>query len=184
MSEGGLIAGLLASYSPDVEEVALVSYGGGMSMRETWPLAKASILRKQNIPENTVREEVVKIEAMLKVVTRFGYPYSNYDGDTNTWLWWRTMLDKHLVNTILNTNANVLLVHGGRDEMVPIASAQKLHNLLNEKHRESTFIKCPRLNHSLGDEMGKPLATKILSAAFRFELVAKEYPSECIIDDF
>lgn len=84
VSEGGLMAGLTASNVPETRRVAILSYGGGLTMGEWWPELAAAGIKKETGSDAAAaaeRADTIKTFDRARVTPSYSEVYS---GDGNT----------------------------------------------------------------------------------------------------
>jgi len=136
-SEGGLIAGLLASFYPNVKAVAILSFGGGMTFGEAWPIAIGSQLKFEGASDVDIKKEINSARDSLNYVKFNPTPFASYSGEGNTYAWWASIIDLRLENVLLDINIPIFLGQGSKDLMAPVSSAR----IMNE-----SFINAGKTN--------------------------------------
>lgn len=139
-SEGGAVAALLAPLIPETKAVVIVSSGIGVSVAE---LIQAAV-------PPTVALQVPRIVAEAK---------ANPSGDKRfggaSYRWWADAADITPAKALLQTDANVLLIHGGRDQFAPIATARATRDLFAAaRKRNLTYKEYPAYDHFMKDAAG------------------------------
>lgn len=147
-SEGGLTAGILAAFAPETQRVAILSYGGGVTMAEARPDAiYAEVIQEGRTPAQAAasKAEAIKVYPDIRANPVAG---RSFDGDTNTYKWWASILDLRLANVLPDVTAPIYLVQGGSDEEMPVVSSQKAAQLLAAKGRKDfEYCEYPGLSH-------------------------------------
>ncbi len=133
MSEGGLTAGMLAAFVPETKRVAILSYGGGLTMAEARPDAiAAEALKNKKTPTQAAGERADAIRRYDEIRKDPTWT-KNFDGDTNTYAWWASILDLRLSNLLPDVTAPIYIAQGTADEEMPVRSsreaAEHLHSL-------------------------------------------------------
>lgn len=155
-SEGGLTAGILAAFAPETQRVAILSYGGGVTMAEARPDAiYAEVIQEGRTPAQAAASKAEAIKAYPDIRAN---PVAgrSFDGDTNTYKWWASILDLRLANVLPDITAPIYLVQGSRDEEMPVASSQKAAQLLQAQGRKDfEYCEYPGLSHEYNSSDGQ-----------------------------
>jgi pimeloyl-ACP methyl ester carboxylesterase len=155
-SEGGLLAGMLASYYPNVKAAAILSFGGGLNFGEAWPQAIAYQNKLEGKSEKQINLAVKKANDSLQIARNNPTNKKSYEGEDNTYMWWASITDLRLVNTLTDLDIPVLLVHGTEDIMMPVVSAQKLNDAFSKKGKTNLEYKeYADYDHGYTDKEGK-----------------------------
>jgi dipeptidyl aminopeptidase/acylaminoacyl peptidase len=64
-----------------------------------------------------------------------------YECEDNTFMWWASIIDLRLVNTLADLNIPILIVHGTEDIMMPVASARKLKEAFAQNGKTNLVYK-------------------------------------------
>ena len=155
-SEGGLTAGILAAFASETRRVAILSYGGGVTMAEARPDAiYGEVLQEGRTPAQAAasKAEAIKVYPDIRANPVSG---RSFDGDTNTYKWWASILDLRLANVLHDITAPIYLVQGGKDEEMPVDSSRKAAKLLREQGRKDfEYCEYPGLSHEYNTTDGK-----------------------------
>ena len=133
MSEGGLTAGVVAAFAPETRRVAILSYGGGLTMAEARPDAFVTeALKNKETPAQAIGERANAIRTYDEIRKDPTWT-KTFDGDTNTYAWWASVLDLRLDNLLPDVTAPIYIAQGTADEEMPVRSSQvaaeHLHSL-------------------------------------------------------
>ena len=155
-SEGGLMAGLTAANIPETRRVAILSFGGGLTMGEWWPKIAAAGIKKETGSEAAAAAEQAEAVETFRRARVSPSHTEIYDGDGNTLAWWASIIDIRLQNALLDLSIPILIVHGEADEFVPIQGARLVADAFQRQgKRNLTFRELPNLNHSFADANGR-----------------------------
>jgi dienelactone hydrolase len=173
-SEGGLLAGMIASFYPDVKGVAILGFGGGLTFKEAWPKA----IRFQKSAEGYTESQLQAAEQAASDtinLARSNPTYSlTYDGKDNTYAWWASIVDLRLVNSLTDLNIPIYMAHGSEDNMMPIASAKKVQELFTQKGKTNLLLKeYIGFDHGFTDKEGKSHYAKVFIDAISWMLKKK-----------
>ncbi len=152
-SEGGLLAGMLASFYPDTRGLAILCYGGGMKFGESWP-ASLGLQKKEQGGNNAA---IKKEEALAKDSIEYARVHANfsqsYSGDDNTLAWWASSTDLRLSNSLIDLTIPIFVGQGTEDLMALPASAKKLQQDFIDKKKTNLYLKeYQGYNHSFTDK--------------------------------
>ncbi|NEX94425.1 hypothetical protein [Caulobacter sp. 17J65-9] len=111
VSAGGLTACALAGATDDVEAVALLSTGGGMTFDQ-----ELSLLTKDD-------PDFAKQKHRVASDPRVG---ATWLGATNPEIWWRSVLPTRCLDLMEGYRGRVLVAHARGDESTPVESARRL----------------------------------------------------------
>jgi dienelactone hydrolase len=155
-SEGGLTAGILAAFAPETQRVAILSYGGGVTMAEARPDAiYGEVIQEGRTPAQAAasKAEAIKVYPDIRANPVAG---RDFDGDTNTYKWWASILDLRLANVLPDITAPIYLVQGSKDEEMPVDSSRKAAKLLAAQGRKDfEYCEYPGLSHEYNTSDGK-----------------------------
>jgi alpha-beta hydrolase superfamily lysophospholipase len=144
-SEGAGIAPEVAARHRS-ETAALVLMGGGGWDQATELLA----LAKQN------GEDAGALEAQFAAMERDPTPTRSWLGEANTYKRWASCLRGRPLDFLLQVDAPIYMVNGGRDDRVPVASAEAVVVAFREHGKTNlTYREWPGLNHRWIDADGK-----------------------------
>ncbi len=155
ISEGGLIAGLTAAYVPEVKRVAILSYGGALTMGEWWPDVAAAGIQKETGSISAAETE------RNDAITTFRRARSNpsysevYDGESNTLAWWASIIDVRLSNALVQLSIPILICHGELDQFAPVKGARAVaHQFIKLGKNNLTYREYPGLDHGFVEKSG------------------------------
>jgi pimeloyl-ACP methyl ester carboxylesterase len=140
-SEGGLLAGMLASYYPTTKGVAIFSFGGGLNFGEAWPLSIGLQEQLKGTNEQEIQEKISKTKDTLSYIRENPTTLKSYEGKDNTYAWWASIIDLRLENVLLDLTIPIYLVQGTADIMAPPISARKLNEDFIAKGKKNLFYK-------------------------------------------
>jgi pimeloyl-ACP methyl ester carboxylesterase len=154
-SEGGLIAGMLATMYPNVKGVAILCYGGGLSFGEAWPQAVAiQEMGKGNTPE-AIDNAVQIARDSLAEATLHPTTQLSYSGRDNSYAWWASIVDLRLLNSLIDVDVPIFIGHGSLDQMAPVISAHIVRNTFdNEGKTNLKYVEYAGYEHSFTDQQG------------------------------
>ena len=87
-SEGGLLAGMLASYYPNVKGLAIICYGGGLKFDEAWPISSGLQKKLEGADSIAVKTEEAAVKDTLNNIRQHATFLQSFSGDDNTYAWW------------------------------------------------------------------------------------------------
>lgn len=139
-SEGGAVAAMLAPLVPETKAVVIVSSGIGVPVAE---------LIRAAVPPPVAAQ----ITAMLAEAK------ANPTGDKRfggaSYRWWADAADVTPAKALLQTDAPVLLIQGGRDQFAPAATARATRNLFAAAgKRFLTYREYEGYDHFMKDSAG------------------------------
>ena len=167
-SEGGLMAGLTGASVPEVKKIAILSYGGGMTMSEMWgKLTYEGVIKDTGSKEEAQKESdsVKTAFGEARVNPSFGKTFS---GNTNTYAWWHSIIDIRLVNYLINIDVPIYLYHGDKDQFDDIESARKTHDVFMDNGKSNLeYHELKGLDHGFNEENGKSHLEQVYLEAIR-----------------
>jgi dienelactone hydrolase len=174
-SEGGLIAGLAATQIRETQRVAILSFGGGLTMSEMWPgiayngvLGESSSVALAQQERRNVLEGFAKARANPQSVEVF-------NGDSNTLKWWASILDIRLSDTLINFRRPILLMHGSEDQMAAVAGARSMVRTFADAGKKNlTYQEFAGYNHGFIDKEGKKHDEEVFDQALTWLLGPKD----------
>jgi len=140
-SEGGLIAGLIASFYPNVRSVAILSFGGGLTFGEAWPIAVGSQKEFESANNEEINKEILATKDTLINVRNNPTLLKSYSGEGNTYAWWASIIDIRLANSLLDLEIPIFLGQGSEDLMAPVLSARKLNESFIDAGKTNLFYR-------------------------------------------
>jgi dienelactone hydrolase len=162
MSEGGLTAGMVAAFAPETKRVAILSYGGGLTMAEARPDAiAAETLKDKKTPAQADAESANAVRTYDEIRKDPTWT-KTFDGDTNTYAWWASVLDLRLNNLLPDVTALIYLAQGTADEEMPVRSsrlaAEHLHSLGRTNY---LYCEYDGLSHEYSTANGQSKLTEV-----------------------
>jgi esterase/lipase len=155
-SEGGLLAGMLASYYPNVKAAAILSFGCGLSFGEAWPISIGLQERNSGTPSDSIAIDEKMVSDSLAYIRQHPSLNKSYNGADNTFTWWGSIMDLRLSNSLIDLSIPIYLAQGTRDIMSPLVSAQKLNKEFIEKGKKNLYYKeYEGYDHEYKDTTGK-----------------------------
>lgn len=127
-SEGGLLAGMLASFYPTTKGVAIFSFGGGLNFGEAWPISIGLQKKLEGTDEQEIQKAIASVTDSLSHIRKNSTYLKSYEGEDNTYAWWSSIIDLRLENVLLDLNIPIYVVQGSEDIMAPPISARKLND--------------------------------------------------------
>jgi dienelactone hydrolase len=174
-SEGGLIAGLAATQIRETQRIAILSYGGGMTMSEMWPEAAYNgVLGESGSVALAQQERLDAIEGFKKARAN---PQSVevFNGDSNTLKWWASILDVRLSDTLINFRGPILLIHGSEDQFAAVAGARSMAQTFAAACKKNlTYKEFAGYNHGFVDKEGKKHDEEVFDQALTWLLGPKD----------
>jgi pimeloyl-ACP methyl ester carboxylesterase len=140
-SEGGLLAGMLACYYPNVKALALFSFGGGLNFGEAWPISSGLQKKAEGASAAEIQTEVNSVKDTLNYIRKNATYLKSYSGEDNTYAWWASIIDLRLENSLLDLKIPIFLAQGTEDMMAPPVSAQKLHEDFIKNGKKNLYYK-------------------------------------------
>ncbi len=148
-SEGGIIAAELAKTRPRVTHLALIGSGGGWTQADEFRFflqEQGSYLGVSSLAQ--LEQQFADIEGDPDAVNR------SWAG--HTFRHWSSFLWYSPVGALAELDVPILLMHGTRDEAVPVESARALRDVFRERGKANlTYREYEGLDHSLRDASGK-----------------------------
>jgi dipeptidyl aminopeptidase/acylaminoacyl peptidase len=146
---------MLAGYYPNVKVAAILSFGGRLSFGEVWPQAIAYRNKLERKSEKQI-DLAVKAAKDSLLMEKNPTNRKSYEGEDNTFMWWASIVDLRLANTLTDLNIPILLVHGTEDIMMPAASAKKLNEAFSQKGKTNLVYKeYQDYDHGYNDKKGQ-----------------------------
>lgn len=154
-SEGGMVAGELAAKIPQVKAIMLFATGGGMSFIDEVKWTLYGKLEQYVISQEEIDNFFSCFDDKMADMINDPSPDKLFLG--NTYKWWASCLSsKTILSNLLDVNSKVYLVHGDKDEIVPIQSSDRLAYGLKNKGYPTTYQKLKDYGH----ELNHPLLMK------------------------
>ncbi len=150
-SEGGAMVTLAASRIPETRVLIVLSSGLGMTMAETL----TSVVPPE-VAEH-LRRQFQEIRAN---------PDSSEVWSAHSYRWWHEVLDHDFTTDLLAVDVPILLIQGGRDESVPVASGRNARKAFKQAGRTNlTYREYPHLDHGMSDADGQSRLNKVITDA-------------------
>jgi len=86
-SEGGLLAGMLASCYPNVKGLAIICYGGGLKFGEAWPISSGLQKKMEGADSIAVKTGEAAVRDTLDNIRQRAAFLQSFSGDDNTYAW-------------------------------------------------------------------------------------------------
>lgn len=173
-SEGGLLAGMLASYYPNVRSVAILCFGGGLSFGEAWPIAAGLQNKVENMRADSIELSIRQAKDTLAMIRNNNRYDLSYSGSDNSYAWWNSIMDLRLSNVLLDVNVPIFLGQGTEDLMAPPESAEKLNAAFVAAGKKNLFYKLyPGYDHGFNDKNEKSHLSEVFREAIKWMLDGK-----------
>jgi len=140
-SEGGLLAGMIACFYPDVKGLVIFSFGGGLNFGEAWPISSGLQIRTDGASKLEIKKKINDVKDSLHMIRQEPIFSKSYSGADNTYAWWNSIIDLRLENCLLDLTIPIYLVQGARDIMVPPISARTLNESFIKAGKSNLFYK-------------------------------------------
>ncbi len=130
-AEGGLIAGLIAANLPETQKLAILSFGGGLTMSEAW----IANLTKTMLASGKSAAEIdeMQLSAAKFFKEKISKSTSKSELAPNiTFKWWASVVDVRLSDTLAKIDFPIYMAHGTEDLKIPVESAQKVADLFSK----------------------------------------------------
>jgi len=135
-SEGGLIAGLIAANTPETSKLAILSFGGGMTMSEAWIAALTKSMQADG--KNAADIDEMQANATQFFKDKIAKSNSKTELASNrTYKWWASVVDVRLSDTLAKIDFPIYIAHGTEDTKIPVESAQKVSDLFSILGKEN-----------------------------------------------
>jgi pimeloyl-ACP methyl ester carboxylesterase len=147
-SEGGAVAALLAPLIEETRAVIIVSSGVGVPVGE--------LIRAAVPPPVSLQIPAILAEAKANPTgaKRFG---------GTSYRWWADAADVTPAKVLLQTDAPVLLIQGGRDQFAPVATARAARSLFAAAgKRNLTYREYSAYDHFMKDAAGDDHTSAVL----------------------
>ena len=170
-SEGGLLAGMLACYYPDVKGVSIFSFGGGLNFGEAWPISIGFQKNLEGATDENVEHTVNSTKDTLQLIRQEPVFTKSYSGADNTYAWWNSIVDLRLENCLLDLSIPINIVQGGRDIMAPPISARTLDEHFMTAGKTNLYYKeYAGLDHGYSDEEGNSHLIDVITESINWIL--------------
>lgn len=170
-SEGGLLAGMLACYYPNVKGVAIFSFGAGLNFGEAWPIAVRLQKEFDGAGKADIDTEVASALDSLQLTRITPTHQRSYSGEDNTYAWWNSILDLRLNNCLIDLDIPIYLAQGSDDMMSPAISAQTTIKAFLDRGKTNLFYKeYAGYDHSFLDKAGNSHLVEVVTESIRWIL--------------
>ena len=173
-SEGGLLAGMLASFYPNTKSLALFSFGGGLNFGEAWPVSIASQKKAEGANDEEIEKAVSEVKDTFNLIRQNPSFNKSYEGKDNTYAWWASIIDLRLENALLDLKIPIYLVQGSDDIMSPPVSARKMNeDFIKQGKTNLHYQEYKGYDHEYKDEKGQSHLVEIIMKAIEWMLNQK-----------
>jgi dienelactone hydrolase len=173
-SEGGLLAGLLASFYPDTKGLAILCYGGGLKFGEAWPISSGLLKKAEGADSAAVKKEELIVKDSLDYIRQNATVTKSFSGDDNTYAWWASIVDLRLSNSLVDLNIPIFVGQGTEDMMAPPVSAKKLQQAFQQSGKKNFYLKeYEGYDHSFTDKEQKSHLVEVFMEAISWILKQK-----------
>lgn len=170
-SEGGLLAGMLACYYPNVKALALFSFGGGLNFGEAWPISSGLQKKAEGASVAEIEKEITSVKDTLNHIRKNATYLKSYSGEDNTYAWWASIIDLRLENALLDLDIPIFLAQGSEDLMAPPISAQKLNENFSKSGKTNLYYKEYKgYDHEYKDKNKKSHLVEVIMEAIKWML--------------
>ncbi len=168
-AQGGLIAGLIASTTPETNKLAIISFGGGMTMAEAWIAALTKTMQKNGRTTAQIDEMQLRSKQFFKDSIAESTSKAELANNV-TYKWWASVVDVRLSDTLVELDIPIFIAHGTEDAKIPVESAQQVYDLFSTLEMDNLFyteypgtIKKINLCHSNSENQTTPAYTDALN---------------------
>jgi pimeloyl-ACP methyl ester carboxylesterase len=170
-SEGGLLAGMIACYYPNVKAVGILSFGGALNFGEAWPISSGLQKKSEGAAEGEIAHVVSTVKDSINYVRANSTYLKSYCGDDNTYSWWASIIDLRLENSLLDLKIPIFLGQGSEDIMAPPISARKLNeNFLIQGKTNLHYKEYEGYDHGFSDRQHQSHLVEVFTEAIRWIL--------------
>jgi dienelactone hydrolase len=170
-SEGGLLAGLLASFYPHAKGLAILCYGGGIKFGESWPLSSGLIKKAEGASPQKIKEEEKAVQDSIKYMSLNPSFLKTFSGKDNSHAWWASIADLRLSNALIDLNIPIYIGHGSEDIMALPASARQLQERFKKANKSNLHFKeYEGLDHAFNDKKNKSHLVSVFMEAISYIL--------------
>lgn len=170
-SEGGLLAGMLASYYPNVKGLAIICYGGGLKFGEAWPISSGFQKKLEGADSTAVSREEMAVKDTLENIRQHATFLQSFSGDDNTYAWWASVMDLRLSNSLIDLDIPIFVGQGTEDIMAPPVSAKKLLQVFQQAGKTNLYLKeYAGYDHSFTDLSNKNHLVEVCTGAIGWML--------------
>ena len=173
-SEGGLLAGLLASFYPNVKAVAILSYGAGMNFGEAGAASINLHKKAEGATANEIETDIEAFKDTLNQIRKNPTYLKSYNGHQNTYAWWSSIMDLRLQNALLDLTIPIYMAQGAQDLTAPPASARLLKEaFIRNKKSNLIYKEYPDYDHAFTDKINESHFTEVVTEAIKWLLEVK-----------
>ena len=170
-SEGGLLAGMLACFYPDVKGVSIFSFGGGLNFGEAWPISSGLQLKAEGATNKDVEKKINVVKDSIQMIRQEPIFSKSYSGVDNTYAWWNSIIDLRLQNCLLDLNIPINLVQGSTDIMAPPISARTLkESFIKEGKTNLSYKEYEGYDHAYFDKEGNSHLVEVITESIDWVL--------------
>ena len=166
VSEGASVAALAGPLIPETRGIVIINGSIGRPFREGWADAMAAeVARGGGGAQDQVdarKEAAVTWEKAHRNPT----PDEIAFGGGNTLKWWDAMIDLRPANSLILTDAPILVEQSDNDEMTPVETERLLADSFRKAGRTNlTYVELKGLDHGLRDKSGAFKGVAVLTEA-------------------
>lgn len=170
-SEGGLLAPILANSIPETTKTVIMAGGTGWTMREEMLFLLEAKLKKQGLEEKIVKNEIKKMNLVFDDAILNPTSDKSYYGNSNTHKWWASILNLRPLNLMLKQDFPILMVHGDRDDSVPVESARATVSTFQSVGKSNlTYVEYKDLDHQWNDSSGDSHINDVMADVLKWLL--------------
>ncbi|MEO7524398.1 MAG: alpha/beta hydrolase, partial [Ferruginibacter sp.] len=170
-SEGGLLAGMIASFYPGVKGLGILCYGGGLKFGEAWPVSSGMQVKSDGGDSLAVKKEEAATRDTLELARLNANFIQSYNNEDNTYAWWASSTDLRLSNSLVDLKIPIFVAQGTEDMMALPASAQKLQKVFLERKKYNLQYKeYIGYDHGFRDKESKSHLGEVLTEAITWIL--------------
>jgi len=170
-SEGGLLAGMLASFYPNTKALSIFSFGGGLNFGEAWPISSSLQVKAEGATAKEIENKIKVVKDSLKLIRNEPTFSKSYSGTDNTYAWWNSIMDLRLENCLLDLNIPIFLAQGSEDIMAPPISARALSQSFRKAGKTNLLYKeYEGYDHSFFDKKGNSHLVEVISESISWIL--------------
>lgn len=163
-SEGGLLAGMLACFYPNVKGLTIFSFGGGLNFGEAWPISSGLQSKEKGASKTEIDERIIVVKDSLQMISKEPTFLKSYSGADNTYAWWNSIIDLRLENCLLDLEIPIYMVQGSNDIMAPPISAQTLNKNFIKNGKTNLFYKEYKgYDHAFFDKDGNSHLVEVIT---------------------
>lgn len=170
-SEGGLLAGMLASFYPDVRGLSIFSFGGGLNFGEAWPISRGLQIKAAGASNEAIARRINIVKDSLQLIRQEPVFTKSYSGADNTYAWWNSIMDLRLENCLLDLEIPIHVVQGSTDIMAPPISARRLNERFIKEGKTNLFYQeYEDYDHAYFDKKGNSHLVEVITASIAWVL--------------